>query len=90
MSSSTTNNSERQSAIRQYNELIQVQQQLAQKITELESDRNEHSLVADTLEPLEPGRRAYRLVGEVLVERTVEEVLPSIKKNMENVRTSGY
>lgn len=74
-----------QAAIRQYNELIQEQQQLAQKISEFEMDRNEHILVEETLTPLDPSRRAYRLVGEVLVERTVEEVLPSVKKNRENV-----
>ena len=48
-------------------------------------DRNEHRLVEDTLRPLDGNRRAYRLVGEVLVERTVEEVLPSVMTNRENV-----
>jgi prefoldin subunit 2 len=80
-----SSSSETQTAIRQYNELIQEQQQLAQKISEFEMDRLEHQLVEETLAPLDPGRRAYRLVGEVLVERTVEEVLPSVKKNRENV-----
>lgn len=58
---------------------------LVEKITELEFDRNEHKLVQETLEPLEAGRKAYRLVGGVLVERTVGEVLPSVKTNKENV-----
>ena len=48
-------------------------------------ERNEHRLVEDTLRPLDGSRRAYRLVGEVLVERTVEEVLPSVTSNRENV-----
>ena len=77
-----------QAAIDKYNELIQEQQQLAQKISEFEMDCNEHKLVEETLAPLDPNRRAYRLVGEVLVERTVEEVLPSVKKNRENVSSS--
>ena len=42
-------------------------------------------LVEKTLEPLDPERRAYRLVGGVLVERTVKEVLPSVTANRENV-----
>lgn len=42
-------------------------------------------LVEKTLEPLDPDRRAYRLVGGVLVERTVKEVLPSVTTNRENV-----
>ena len=65
---------------------MQETPKLVQKITELEMDRNEHKLVEDTLTPLDPSRRAYRLVGEVLVERTVDEVLPSVKANRENVR----
>jgi chaperonin cofactor prefoldin len=70
----------------QYRELMQECQQYMQKIAELEVDRNEHSLVEETLKPLDPTRRAYRLIGEVLVERTVEEVLPSVTSNKENVR----
>jgi prefoldin subunit 2 len=75
--------------IRKYNELAQESQRLSQKISELDFDKNEHRLVEDTLKPLEGKRRAYRLVGEVLVERTVEEVLPSVSSNREKVRVVG-
>jgi prefoldin subunit 2 len=71
--------------IQQYRELVKDGQQLAQKISELETDRNEHKLVEETLTPLDPSRKAYRLVGEVLVERTVQEVLPSVISNRSNV-----
>ena len=70
----------------QYQEIAQECAQLMQKIAELEVDRNEHVLVEETLIPLDGGRRAYRLVGDVLVERTVKEVLPSVTSNKENVR----
>lgn len=43
-------------------------------------------LVVDTLTPLEESRRAYRLVGGVLVERTVGEVLPTVKANQEGIK----
>jgi prefoldin subunit 2 len=76
-----------QQIIQQYRELVQESQRLAQKISELETDRNEHKLVEETLGPLDPSRKAYRLVGEVLVERTVQEVLPSVIANRVNVRT---
>jgi prefoldin subunit 2 len=69
----------------QYQEIMTECQQLMSKIADLEIDRNEHQLVEETLKPLDPSRRAYRLVGEVLVERTVEEVLPSVTSNKENV-----
>eukprot|EP00934_Nitzschia_sp_Nitz4_P004648 Nitzschia sp. Nitz4//scaffold230_size58257//9062//9502//NITZ4_006472-RA/size58257-snap-gene-0.67-mRNA-1//-1//CDS//3329543223//4638//frame0 len=72
----------------QYRELEQECQQLMQKIAELEVDRNEHTLVEDTLKPLDGKRRAYRLVGDVLVERTVEEVLPSVSGNKENLEAA--
>ena len=71
--------------IRQYNELVQDSQRTVRKIAELEMERNEHKLVEETLQPLKSERRAYRLVGEVLVERTVGEVLPSVTKNREQV-----
>ena len=74
-----------QNVIHQFNELIRESQSLANKISELELDCNEHKLVEETLGPLDPSRKAFRLVGEVLVERTVEEVLPSVKTNRENV-----
>jgi chaperonin cofactor prefoldin len=69
----------------QYREMLSECQKLMNKVAELEVDRNEHQLVEETLKPLDPERRAYRLVGEVLVERTVKEVLPSVISNRENV-----
>lgn len=74
-------------AMVKYREMTQEIDQLMSKINELETDRNEHKLVEETLEPLDPNRRAYRLVGGVLVERTVKEVLPSVKTNRENLDT---
>jgi prefoldin subunit 2 len=72
--------------IQQYRELIMECQKIQGKISELEVDRAEHILVEETLRPLDPKRRAFRLVGECLVERTVEEVLPTVAANRENVR----
>lgn len=72
-------------AAKQYRDLLSECQNLHAKISELEMDRAEHALVEETLKPLEPDRRAYRLVGECLVERTVKEVLPSVVTNRENV-----
>ena len=43
-------------------------------------------MVVDTLEPMDAARRAYRLVGGVLVERTVGEVLPTVKANQEGIK----
>lgn len=75
--------------LKQYRELTSECQSLRGKIAEIETDRNEHVLVEETLQPLDPGRRAYRLVGECLVERTVGEVLPSVVANRENVSATA-
>jgi hypothetical protein len=42
-------------------------------------------LVIETLTEVEPGRKCFRMVGGVLVERTVAEVLPALQKNVESV-----
>lgn len=46
-------------------------------------------LVINAISGLDSGRRCYRLVGGVLVERTVGEVLPAVRKNLEGVRLAG-
>ncbi len=41
-------------------------------------EASEHDLVGGQLKPLDPGRRAFRLVNGVLMERTVGEVIPEL------------
>ena len=74
--------------MQKYNQLLSSSQQLVQKISDLETDKNEHVLVEDTLKPLEGSRRAFRLVGECLVERTVSEVLPSVTSNRQHLEAT--
>ncbi len=53
---------------------------------QLTLERDEHKLVVDTLSKLESERKAFRLVGGVLVERTVGDVLPAVSQNYEGVK----
>ncbi|NWH50016.1 PFD2 protein, partial [Fregata magnificens] len=46
---------------------------------------NEHSLVIETLREVDPTRKCYRMVGGILVERTVKEVLPALENNKEQI-----
>ena len=85
MASSSEPAKTQEEIIRRYQTMTAECTKLVEKITELEVDRNEHKLVETTLEPLDDTRKAYRLVGGVLVERTVGEVLPSVRTNRENV-----
>ena len=43
------------------------------------------SLVIETLKDVDASRKCFRLVGGVLVERTVKEVLPALESNKEQV-----
>ncbi|CAD6938886.1 unnamed protein product [Tilletia controversa] len=62
---------------------------IATKIGELEAEADEHKLVIDTLrdtQSREPERTCYRLIGGILVERTVNEVLPALEVNITGLR----
>ncbi|XP_051003825.1 prefoldin subunit 2 isoform X1 [Acomys russatus] len=69
-----------------FNRLRQEQRGLAAKAAELEMELNEHSLVIDTLKEVDETRKCYRMVGGVLVERTVKEVLPALEGNKEQIQ----
>lgn len=68
-----------------YKNMVAECQQMATKIGELTLERDEHGLVLEQLNKLEGDRRAYRLVGGVLVERTVAEVLPPVQQNYDGI-----
>lgn len=55
------------------------------QIAELEMELTEHRLVIGTIEKVDPGRRCFRMVGGVLVERTVGEVLPAVRRNRQGL-----
>ena len=44
-----------------------------------------YRLVLDAFKKVEPTRKCFRLIGGVLVERTVEEIKPSLDENLVNV-----
>ncbi|KAL5527814.1 hypothetical protein ACEPAG_6615 [Sanghuangporus baumii] len=64
-------------------------QALATKIGELESEAEEHELVLSTLNEAlqsDPRRKCFRMVGGVLVERTVKDVVPALQTNKEGIK----
>ena len=54
-------------------------------LLQLTLERDEHKLVIDQLSTLEPERKAFRLIGGILVEKTVGEALPAVQQNYEGV-----
>eukprot|EP00584_Thalassiosira_punctigera_P002908 CAMPEP_0172534090 /NCGR_PEP_ID=MMETSP1067-20121228/6580_1 /TAXON_ID=265564 ORGANISM="Thalassiosira punctigera, Strain Tpunct2005C2" /NCGR_SAMPLE_ID=MMETSP1067 /ASSEMBLY_ACC=CAM_ASM_000444 /LENGTH=124 /DNA_ID=CAMNT_0013318829 /DNA_START=383 /DNA_END=757 /DNA_ORIENTATION=- len=85
MSSAAGEPKNEQEIISAYRQMQSEMQGLIQNLTKVEMERNEHRLVEETLTPLDPDRRAFRLVGGVLVERTVREVLPTVKEHRANL-----
>lgn len=43
-------------------------------------------LVLDTLKPLPPDRKCFRMINGVLVERTVQEVMPALVTNSDGLK----
>eukprot|EP00123_Amoebidium_parasiticum_P014077 comp22313_c0_seq1/m.33151 comp22313_c0_seq1/g.33151 ORF comp22313_c0_seq1/g.33151 comp22313_c0_seq1/m.33151 type:complete len:130 (-) comp22313_c0_seq1:733-1122(-) len=70
-----------QETLQRFHLLRQEQQDIASKISELKGEQAEHKLVIDTLKGLDKGRKCFRMVGGVLVERNVGEVLPALESN---------
>ncbi|XP_039264422.2 prefoldin subunit 2-like [Styela clava] len=68
-----------------FNKLRQEQRGIALKLAELEADVAEHSIVLDALEKVDKDRKCYRLIGGVLVERTVGEVVPALQQNKSQI-----
>lgn len=45
-----------------------------------------HRLVLETLEPLPGDRKCFRMINGVLVQRTVQDVVPALKTNSEGLK----
>ncbi|ETB59571.1 hypothetical protein, variant 2 [Plasmodium yoelii 17X] len=61
-----------------YEQVEKDRVQLVSKIEELYQDVVEHKLVLEALENVPSDRRCYRMVGDILVERTVGEIKPAL------------
>ena len=49
-----------------------------------------YRVVADNLKTVDSDRKCYRMVGGVLIERTVKDVLPDLITNTDQVRSVTY
>lgn len=70
----------------QYSTYKNTIQQLAQKIGDVEQERDEHIAVLETLEPLSGDRKCFRMINGVLVEMKVKDALPPLKTNTEGLK----
>lgn len=66
--------------------LRQELKEIEAKEIQLEIDLQQHERVLETISKLAPERRAFRLVGEVLVQSTVGDIRPTLKEQIENLK----
>jgi prefoldin subunit 2 len=52
---------------------------------EKEQEKEEHLLVINTISKMEPTRKCFKLIGGILVEKTVETTLPLVEGNKEGI-----
>lgn len=71
--------------IMKFNQMRQEQRIVVNKISELEAEVHEHSIVIETLKNVDPSRKCFRMVGGILSERTVNEVLPALQQNKSQI-----
>jgi prefoldin subunit 2 len=83
---STLTSEEQQKIVSGFQSLRDEQTQLVQKTQDLEMDLKEHDLVLSTLSTItDKQRRCYRMIGGVLIEHTVGEVVPALQTNREQI-----
>jgi chaperonin cofactor prefoldin len=66
--------------------LYTEQSKLQETLLNLELQIQEHTVVIESLEKLDSGRRCFRRMSGVLVERTVGQVLTAIKDHLERLK----
>ncbi|KRZ23238.1 Prefoldin subunit 2 [Trichinella pseudospiralis] len=67
------------------NRLQSEERAIAAKLNELKFERHEHKIIIERLEKMNGDRKAYRMIGGVLVEWTVAEVLPALRLKEQNL-----
>jgi len=72
-------------AIAGFNALRNEQRAIATKLYELDCDLNEHKVVVENLKNIDEGRKCFRMIGGILVEGTVKDVLPNLQVNIEQL-----
>lgn len=72
-----------------YKQLQQEAQVLVQKLMEIEDEKKENELVLESISKLEDGRKCWRLINGVLMEKTKLEVVPEMRVVINNLNAVG-
>ncbi|XP_049846614.1 prefoldin subunit 2-like [Schistocerca gregaria] len=71
--------------VEKYRDMIAERRYLGAKLAEMEMDLEEHRLVTETLKGVDSSRKCYRMVGGILCQLTVKDVLPILATNAEQL-----
>ncbi|KRZ53413.1 RNA polymerase-associated protein LEO1 [Trichinella nativa] len=71
------------------NRLQSEERAIAAKLNELKFERHEHKIIIERLEKMNGDRKAYRMIGGVLVEWTVAEILPALHMSSDGESSLG-
>ena len=78
-----------QKVAQRYKQLQQEAQVLVQKLMEIEDEKKENELVLESISKLEDGRKCWRLINGVLMEKTKLEVVPEMRVVINNLNAVG-
>jgi len=68
-----------------YKQLQNEAQVLVGKLMEIEDEKKENELVLESISKLEDGRKCWRLINGVLMEKTKLEVVPEMRVVINNL-----
>jgi len=68
-----------QEIVAKFQQLRENQRNIATKITELDQDIKEHETVIEALKDVDPDRKCFQMIGGVLTEKTVKDVVPNLE-----------
>ncbi|KAK9897399.1 Prefoldin beta-like protein [Cystobasidium minutum MCA 4210] len=74
----------------EYNRRRTELSEIINKVSELERDADEHTLVLETLRQVneeDPDRKCFRMIGGILVQKTVKDILPQLQTNYQGVQS---
>lgn len=77
-----------QEIVNNYNKLKADYAEIFKKFIEMEDEKREHTLVLKNIEGLSKERRCWRMIGGVLVEKTMDEVLTGLAESVKMYDTA--
>lgn len=77
-----------QEVVNNYNKLKADYAEIFKKFIEMEDEKREHTLVLKNIEGLSKDRKCWRMIGGVLVEKTMEEVLTGLSDSIKMYDTA--